>query len=116
MKGWVVQMIKIRSPSINNRGVVVIAIFLASVAGFAVAFLLGVRSVGNWLGVPAIILSGWAAFGHLVTLDDDFPGGWSNPERSRPIWFKSLGQLAAKFAVFAVVLWLFATLRATASA
>jgi len=24
-------------------------------------------------------LSAWIAFGHLITLDDDMPGEWSNP-------------------------------------
>lgn len=24
--------------------------------------------------------SGWAFLGHLITADDDLPGGWSNPE------------------------------------
>ena len=98
----------------TKGGAIVIGIFLASVLGFAAAFLLGARSVGNWVAAPAIILSGWAAFGHLVTLDDDMPGGWSNPERSRSSWFKSLGQLAIKFAIFVGVLWLFVTLQARA--
>jgi hypothetical protein len=98
----------------TKGGAIVIGIFLASVLGFAAAFLLGARSVGNWVAAPAIILSGWAAFGHLVTLDDDMPGGWSNSERSRAFWLKSLGQLAMKFAIFVGVSWLFATLQARA--
>jgi hypothetical protein len=107
-------MIKQGLRAMNKRGVVVIGVFLASVLGFVVAFLFGARSLGNWVAAPAIILSGWAAFGHLITLDDDMPGGWSNPERSRAFWFKSLGQLAVKFAIFAGVFWLFATLQARA--
>jgi hypothetical protein len=94
--------------------VIVVGVFVASLIGFAVAFLLGARSVGNWLAAPALILSGWAAFGHLVTLDDDMPGGWSNPERSRAFWLRSLGQLAMKFAIFVGVVWLFVTLQARA--
>ena len=93
---------------------IVIGVFLASVVGFAVAFLLGAQSVGNWLAAPAIILSGWAAFGHLITLDDDSPGGWSNTKRSRSFFYKSLGQLAIKFAIFAGVVWLFIALQARA--
>jgi hypothetical protein len=102
------------SGMLTKLGVIVISVFLASVLGFVVAFLLGARSVGNWFAVSALVLSGWAAIGHLVTFDDDMPGGWSNPERSRPCWFKSLGQLAIKFAVFVGVLWLFVTLQARA--
>ena len=93
-------------------GVIVISAFFASVLGFAVAFLAGARSVGNWVGGLALILSGWSAVGHLVTLDDDMPGGWSNPGRSRTLWLKSLGQLAIKMAIFGGVLWLFVTLQA----
>lgn len=28
--------------------------------------------------------SAWAFFGHLVTADDDVPGGWSNPHGEFP--------------------------------
>ncbi|WP_404366791.1 hypothetical protein [Marinobacter sp.] len=45
-------------------------------------------------------LSGWVAFGHLITLDDDMPGEWSNPEGIKTIWRTSLAILAVKFAVF----------------
>lgn len=31
-----------------------------------------------------IALSGWAFIGHLVTVDDDLPGGWSNPDGKVP--------------------------------
>ena len=98
----------------TKLGVIVIGIFVASVVGFAVAFLLGARTVGNWVGELALILSGWAAIGHLVTLDDDMPGGWSNPDRSRAVWSKSLAQLAIKMVIFGGVLWLFVTLQARA--
>jgi hypothetical protein len=98
----------------TKLGAIVIGIFLTSLIGFAIAFWVGARSVGNWLAVLAFILSGWAALGHLVTLDDDMPGGWSNPERSRLFWFKSLGQLAIKFAIFVGVLGLFMALQARA--
>ena len=99
----------------TKGGAVVVGVFLVSVLGFAVAFLLGARSVGNWVGGLALILSGWAAIGHLVTIDDDMPGGWSNSERSQAFWFKSLGQLAIKVAIFVGLLWLFVTLQARAS-
>lgn len=39
-------------------------------------------------GVPYIYtvigFSAWAFFGHLVTADDDAPGGWSNQDGSFP--------------------------------
>jgi hypothetical protein len=102
------------SGMLTKLGVIVISVFLASVLGFVVAFLLGARSVGNWFAVSALVLSGWAAIGHLVTFDDDMPGGWSNPERSQAFWLKSLGQLGLKVLVFVAVLWLFVTLQARA--
>jgi len=49
---------------------------------------------------------GWPLIGTLVTLDDDLPGGWSNPDgtvkppwRTREFW----GQLAAGFGVSTMV-------------
>ena len=41
-------------------------------------------------------LAAWAAVGHLVTLDDDQPGGWSNPESDGSLWRSSLRELAAR--------------------
>jgi hypothetical protein len=96
-------------------GVIVVSVFLASVLGFAVAFLLGARLVGNWVGGLSLVLSGWGAIGHLVTLDDDMPGGWSNPDGLRAFWFESLVQLVIKIVIFGGVLWLFVTLQSKAS-
>ena len=41
-------------------------------------------------------LFAWAALGHLVTLDDDMPGNWSNPDGSKSLWHRSLVELAIK--------------------
>jgi hypothetical protein len=51
-------------------------------------------------GVPYIFtiigFSAWAFVGHLITADDDAPGGWSNPDGSLPFpW----AELAIKGAV-----------------
>ena len=40
----------------------------------------------------------------LVTLDDDYPGGWSNMDGDREIWQRSLKELAMKVAVFIFLL------------
>jgi len=53
--------------------------------------------------VPLVILTGWAFLGHIITLDDDWPGRWSNPERSSAVWKNSLLHLLAKGIVFGVV-------------
>ncbi|MFT3791251.1 MAG: hypothetical protein QM741_09250 [Rudaea sp.] len=68
---------------------------LAIVAGTAVLFSL------LWQ-VPYIFtvigFSAWAFFGHLITADDDAPGGWSNPDGSLPFpWV----ELTVKGAVLA---------------
>jgi hypothetical protein len=98
-----------------KRGVILIAVFSASVLGFVVAFSLGARSVGNWVGGLALVLSRWAVIGHVVTLDDDMPGDWSNPDRSRAVWSKSLAQLVIKMVIFGGVLCLFVTLQGRAA-
>ena len=49
-------------------------------------------------------LSAWIAFGHLVTIDDDMPGEWSNPEGSKELWHGSLFVVSTKFVVFFVLL------------
>jgi len=54
-------------------------------------------------------LSIWMAFGHLVTLDDDMPGEWSNPENSPKIWKSSLFELAVKFGILIVLVTLIFT-------
>lgn len=60
------------------------------------------------LAAPALLLAFLAFAGHLVTLDDDYPGEWSNPEGARVIWHSSLRQLAAKFAALLVASVVFA--------
>lgn len=60
--------------------------------------------VSAWLILPAALRSGVVFCGHLITLDDDFPGEWSNPEMSGAIWHDSLRDLALKFMAFCVAL------------
>lgn len=38
----------------------------------------------------AIGFSAWAFFGHVVTSDDDLPGGWSNPDGLLPFPWREL--------------------------
>jgi hypothetical protein len=84
------------------RGVFVV--FGISCVGAVVALLSGV-SWWRWVAAPALVFSGWAAAGHLITLDDDAPGEWSNLEKSRVIWYRSLAELTAKAAVFGGLVW-----------
>ncbi len=81
---------------------IVLGIFLASCLGSVVALLAG-APWWRWVSAPALVFSGWAALGHLVTLDDDAPGGWSspaNPAEAKGFWRSSLAQLALKVLVF----------------
>ena len=71
----------------------------------------GILLLLSWLfGVPYFVgllgLLAWATVGHLVTLDDEMPGGWSNPEESKRIWRLSVAGLVAKAALLALVFWL----------
>jgi hypothetical protein len=50
---------------------------------------IGLNAVLPWnLSVTALALFvGWPLVGTLITIDDDFPGGWSNPDgKARPEW------------------------------
>ena len=80
-----------------------IALYLAFV-GAVVAFLT------FYLGSPYVvtlwILLGWSSLGQLVTLDDDMPGGWSNPESDPAIWRQAKIWLASTFSCFLLVSWL----------
>lgn len=78
---------------------IVLTTFVASVVLSIVAFLIGAHAWGSTATIPALVLAVWMFGGHLVTLDDDSPGGWSNPDGSREIWRQSLRQLAIKFFV-----------------
>jgi len=75
-------------------------VFGVSFACAIVALPFGAHSFGTYATYPALALSAWAFGGHLVTLDDDARGGWSNPEGSTAIWRESLRHLAIKFFVF----------------
>jgi hypothetical protein len=50
-----------------------------------------------------IVFSAWAFFGHLVTADDDAPGGWSNPDGSQPFPWRELAIKGIIFVCLCVV-------------
>ncbi|MGO8974328.1 MAG: hypothetical protein ACLQJ0_25310 [Steroidobacteraceae bacterium] len=60
-------------------------IFIGILAIVVVSVSLG----ANWpMGYVALALFiGWPLIGTLITIDDDFPGGWSNPDgTATPEW------------------------------
>ena len=85
-------------------------LFAVSLCCSALASLFGAQFAARLLGAPAVVLSGWAALGHFVTLDDDAPGGWSNPDDSKEYWHTSVMELALKSGAFAVALFVVAYL------
>jgi len=79
---------------LTNRNTVISFVFI-----FAV--MLGMSIFLNVAYIYTLCaLSGWVAIGHLVTLDDDMPEGWSNPEGSAEFWNKSKIACVVKFFVF----------------
>jgi hypothetical protein len=42
----------------------------------------------------AIGIAVWVFVGHLITIDDDFSGGWSNPDGIHPFPWHELGMKA----------------------
>ena len=79
-------------------------VLLSACASFAVGRLY-LHSLGLSVGVPALVISGWAFFGHLITLDEDAPGSFFNPvsASSSRLWRSSLVELLAKAALLVVV-------------
>lgn len=75
----------------------------------AVAFA-GALATHVFLDIPLgfaflIFFVGWPVIGTLVTIDDDFKGGWSNPDGSvRPPWLQTpfWGQVIAGLALSSV--------------
>ena len=92
----------------NRLAVIVIALSATSLLASVVAHFAHAPIAAKWLTWPALIVSGWAFGGHLITLDDEMRGGWSNPEGSRAVRGRSVLELFAKLFVFAVVGWWFA--------
>jgi hypothetical protein len=82
---------------------ILLIVLATSVGSSGLAAVLGLEPLALWLSLPAFVFSAWALLGHLVTIDDDALGGWSNPENSQEIWRSSVRELLAKLLVFVVV-------------
>ena len=70
-------------------------------------------------GVPyiytAIGFSVWVFVGHLVTSDDDAPGGWSNPAGSLPFPWTELAMKGLVLMALCLLAWLLPAVRAIGS-
>jgi len=89
---------------------IAVCLFIASYFGSIASKVLGFSGgVAFAIGLPALLASGWAAVGHLITLDDDHPGEWSNPEGIKGVWRASLLEMLAKlgaFVLLVIALWI----------
>jgi hypothetical protein len=83
-----------------------VALVMVAIGGaLAVHFALDVS-----LGLAFFVFFvGWPILGTLVTIDDDLPGGWSNPDgsvrppwRRAPFWERIGGGVAISAAAFAL--------------
>jgi hypothetical protein len=78
-------------------------IFLVSLLGAVGVRLLGAQQNVLAVATPALVIAAWASFGHLITIDDDFRGGFSNPDGDPEIQRSSLVELSIKFIVLVAV-------------
>jgi hypothetical protein len=64
---------------------IALCLFVASLAASILASVLFGAREALCYDLPALLLAAWAALGHLVRIDDDAEGGWSNPNGSSQI-------------------------------
>ena len=70
---------------------VAILIVVAIVIAIALSALWRVPYISTFFGIAALVLGA-----HIVTLDDDLAGGWSNPDGSQRFpWSELLAKVAA---------------------
>lgn len=88
----------------RTRKVAQALLLVVLVSSVLLAFVSSDRSGAIFLGAPALIITGLVVLGHFVTLDDDFPGGWSNPDGSKKHFYRSLLWLLGEVTCFVVAL------------
>ena len=79
-------------------------LYLAIASAATVVLHLTVRLPWGLAALASFV--GWPVLGTLITIDDDLPGGWSNPDgKRRPDWLRARfwGNLFAGLAASAVV-------------
>ena len=69
----------------------IISILALVVIAITLSLIFKIAYIHTVLGLLA-----WACVGHFITLDDDMPGEWDNPEGSKRIWYGSLAELLIK--------------------
>ena len=84
--------------------VVALGVCLASISAACIARVLVGPGLAMLLAVPALFMLGTAVLGHLITFDDDFPGGWSNLDDSWEFFRRSLYELLGKACALAILI------------
>ena len=77
---------------------IAILLLTSTIAAIGLSALRGVPYIFTFVGVAALVLAG-----HIATIDDDMPGGWSNPDGSQPFPWAELLVKAAVVAVLALL-------------
>jgi hypothetical protein len=84
--------------------------YIVTLAALETISVIGGRVTPVPAGLIALgLLIGWPLLGTLITLDDDLPGGWSNPNgKQRPEWLTGIWHLNLWVCQGALVLLAFA--------
>jgi hypothetical protein len=89
------------STAATRSQVVALGVLLASSSCACLTRIFFGPLLALWVAVPALFMLGVAVYGHLITFDDDFPGGWSNQDGSWKYFRHSLYELLGKAAFLA---------------
>lgn len=84
--------------------------------GIILAVFCSIAAILSWVWkVPyfytAIGFAIWAFAGHLITIDDDLQGGWSNPDGSAPLPWVELAIKASVLLILAGLVFFVPALR-----
>jgi hypothetical protein len=77
---------------------IAILLLASTLAAIGLSALWRVPYIFTFVGVAALVLAG-----HVATIDDDMPGGWSNPDGSQPFPWAELLVKAAVVGVLALL-------------
>ena len=92
--------------TVNRRRNISLAVVGVAIAAFLLSLIWHVPYLYTLIGAAA-----WAFVGHIVTADDDAPGGWSNPDGAVPFPWHELAAKAALLALLVAIAVIFPSLR-----
>lgn len=55
--------------------------------------------------ITLLIILSWSAFGQLITLDDELPGGWANSDGDPAITRHAITWLASTVVIIGALIW-----------